>query len=134
MFLRNPIFCLSNQLLLNQCCAPPLVQILGLYIRTKAKWLCTLCNEIPCIKTLFCIITARSNYSWLMWIYMTWPTLKSTRKLLADANPKWHVTWPTILTFTVSQWLVCLIWVQKYFHIFRLKSAKYHSYHQFWQF
>jgi hypothetical protein len=46
-------------------------------------------------------------------IYMTWPTFESTRKLSADAKPKWHVTWPTILTFTVSQWLVCSIWVQK---------------------
>ena len=26
MFLRNPHFCLSNQLILKQCCAPSMVQ------------------------------------------------------------------------------------------------------------
>ena len=29
------------------------------------------------------------------WIYMICPTLKSVKKLSADANPKWHVTWLT---------------------------------------
>ena len=45
MFLRNPIFCLLNQFLLNQCCAPSMVQFANM--RTlfgEKEFECTKCK------------------------------------------------------------------------------------------
>ena len=41
VLLRNPIFCLSNQFLLNQCCAPSMVQFVNVqtFFGGKGVWL-----------------------------------------------------------------------------------------------
>jgi hypothetical protein len=43
VFLRDPIFCLSNQFLLNQCCAPLLVQLANMQTFLEGK-------QFECIK------------------------------------------------------------------------------------
>ena len=55
-----------------------------------------------------------TKWSCFSWIYMICPTIKSVKKLTADAESKWHVTCPTIMTFSVSQWLNCYISAQKF--------------------